>query len=447
MEAGGPPIVGTTISHFYGSGELRKQILCDVDVSVRAGEIVIVTGPSGSGKSTLLTLIGALRSAQHGSLCVLGEELRDARPATLEGVRKQIGYIFQHHNLIDALSALQNVEMALYLHPWKSRSEVRERAGEMLAAVGLGERMNHHPSQLSGGQRQRVAIARALVAHPRIILADEPTASLDKQSGREVVDRMQTLAREQGVTVLMVTHDNRVLDIADRIIHLEDGRLSSFTDAVIANARHMMGVLAESHRKGELPRRVAEMSVDEFRASVDHLTAEARRFLEATELANDEAFRGMLDEMLFAFTMKMEELFDSERASLFLVDSERNELWLRFAHDESDKPIDFRIPIGSGIAGSVAATGEGVRIDDAYSDPRFHRGIDEELAFHTRGVLCLPIHGAEGRVFAVAQLLNRRDGKPFDAADETRFGDFLGSIAVILGTWWADARARREQMR
>ena len=103
------PIVGTTISHFYGSGELRKQILCDVDVSVRAGEIVIVTGPSGSGKSTLLTLIGALRSAQHGSLCVLGKELRDARAATLESVRKQIGYIFQHHNLIDALSARQNV--------------------------------------------------------------------------------------------------------------------------------------------------------------------------------------------------------------------------------------------------------------------------------------------------------------------------------------------------
>jgi putative ABC transport system ATP-binding protein len=439
------PIVGATISHFFGSGELRKQILCDIDVSVRAGEIVIVTGPSGSGKSTLLTLIGALRSAQHGSLCVLGKELRDARAATLESVRKQIGYIFQHHNLIDALSARQNVEMALYLHPWTRRREVREQATEMLAAVGLGERLDHHPSQLSGGQRQRVAIARALVSHPRIILADEPTASLDKQSGRDVVDRMQMLAREQGVTVLMVTHDNRILDIADRIIHLEDGRLSSFTDAVIANARQMMGVLAESHRNGELRRRVAEMSADEFRAGLEQLTAEARRFLEATELANDEAFRGMLDEALYAFTVKMGTLLDSERASLFLVDSERNELWLRFAQDEGDKPVDFRIPIGSGIAGSVAATGESVRIDDAYADPRFHQGVDEETGFRTRGVLCLPIHDTDGQVFAVAQLLNRRDGQPFDAADEARFREFLGSIGVILGTWWAGARERRER--
>jgi putative ABC transport system ATP-binding protein len=439
-----PPIVGATISHFYGSGELRKQILCEVDVSVRAGEIVIVTGPSGSGKSTLLTLIGALRSAQHGSLRVLGKELRDASSRTLESVRKQIGYIFQHHNLIDALSAAQNVEMALYLHPWKSRAAVREQAAEMLAAVGLGERIHHHPSQLSGGQRQRVAIARALVSRPRIILADEPTASLDKQSGRDVVDRMQMLAREQGVTVLMVTHDNRVLDIADRIIHLEDGRLSSFTDAVIANARHMMDLLAESHRKGELPRRVAEMSADEFRAGLEELTTEARRFLEATELASDEAFRGMLDQALFAFTAKMAAMLECERASLFLVDRDRNELWLRFAQDEGGKPIDFRIPIGSGIVGWVAETGTGVRIEDAYSDPRFHRGIDQAMSFRTRSILCLPIRDRDGQVFAVAQLLNRRDGQPFDPEDEARFGEFLGSIGVILGSWWAVARSRRE---
>jgi len=438
------PIVGTTLSHFYGSGELRKQILYEVDVTVRAGEIVIVTGPSGSGKSTLLTLIGALRSTQHGSLSVLGEELREARAATLERVRKQIGYIFQHHNLIDAITARENVEMALYLHDWSSRRAVREQAAEMLAAVGLGDRIDYHPSQLSGGQRQRVAIARALVSRPRIILADEPTASLDKQSGRDVVDRMQELAREQGVTVLLVTHDNRILDIADRIIHLEDGRLSSFTDAVIANTRQMMGLLAESHRNGDLRHRIAGMSGDEFRAALEQLTAEARRFLEATELANDEAFRGMLDEALFAFTVKMGDLLDAERASLFLIDRERNELWLRFAQEEKGKPVDFRIAIGSGIAGSVAQTGQGVRIDDAYEDPRFHSGVDEETGFRTRGVLCLPIRDADGEVFAVAQLLNRRDGKPFDAGDEVRFADFLASIGVILRSWWATARSRRE---
>jgi len=121
-----------------------------------------------------------------------------------------------------------------------SRREVRERARAMLESVGLGHRMHEHPSRLSGGQRQRVAVARALVTEPRIVLADEPTASLDKQSGREVIDLMQNLARAHGTTILLVTHDNRVLDVADRILHLEDGRLSTFTDAVIANNRHMM---------------------------------------------------------------------------------------------------------------------------------------------------------------------------------------------------------------
>jgi putative ABC transport system ATP-binding protein len=228
--ANGAPIAIERLCHYYGAGELRKQILYDITTEIGAGEIVIVTGPSGSGKTTLLTLVGALRSAQEGSLRVLGKELREASASALESVRKQIGYIFQSHNLIDALTARQNVEMALRLHAHKSAAELSARATSMLEAVGLGERIDHHPSQLSGGQRQRVAIARALSSQPRILLADEPTASLDKQSGRDVVDRIQTLAREQGVPVLLVTHDNRILDVADRIVHLEDGRLSSFQD-------------------------------------------------------------------------------------------------------------------------------------------------------------------------------------------------------------------------
>ena len=195
------PIVVERVDHHYGSGELRKQILFDVNVQLRAGEIVIVTGPSGSGKTTLLTLVGALRSGQEGSIRVLGRELRGARPRELEGVRKRIGYIFQSHNLIDALTARQNVELSARLHDSFSRREVRERACGMLGAVGLSERMDHHPVQLSGGQRQRVAIARALSGQPRIILADEPTASLDKQSGRDVVDIIQSLARDQHTVI------------------------------------------------------------------------------------------------------------------------------------------------------------------------------------------------------------------------------------------------------
>jgi putative ABC transport system ATP-binding protein len=190
----GSPIEVHGLNHSYGKGELKKQILFDVSVEIREGEIVIVTGPSGSGKTTMLTLVGALRSAQEGSVKILGEELRDARPSTLEKVRQQIGFIFQQHNLLGALTAVQNVELGIRASGRYPRSEHRERAKEMLNAVGLGERIHHKPEQLSGGQRQRVAIARALVSDPAMLLADEPTASLDKESGREVVERMKVLA-------------------------------------------------------------------------------------------------------------------------------------------------------------------------------------------------------------------------------------------------------------
>ena len=217
------------LNHYFGQGQLRKQILFDLCTRIDAGEIVIMTGPSGSGKTTLLTLIGALRSAQEGSLQVLGQELRNATKEQQIQIRRQTGYIFQAHNLLHALTARQNVQMALDLQPHLSPREVRERVEAMLCAVGLGERLDYYPHELSGGQKQRVAIARALVGHPKIVLADEPTAALDKKSGRDVVEIMRTLAREQGCTILIVTHDNRILDVADRIIHMEDGRLSETT--------------------------------------------------------------------------------------------------------------------------------------------------------------------------------------------------------------------------
>ncbi|MBH8561541.1 DevA family ABC transporter ATP-binding protein [Nostoc sp. CENA67] len=213
------------LNHFFGKGNLTKQVLFNINLDIYPGEIVILTGPSGSGKTTLLSLIGGLRSCQHGSLKVIDQELCGAKQNQLIQTRRQIGYIFQSYNLLDSLTARQNVEMSLELHnhlSWKAR---QARAVRMLEAVGLGNRLNYYPENLSGGQKQRVAIARALVANPKIILADEPTASLDKQSGRDVVELMQSLATEQGCTILLVTHDNRILDIAHRIIHMEDGYL------------------------------------------------------------------------------------------------------------------------------------------------------------------------------------------------------------------------------
>lgn len=212
------------LNYYFGEGELRKQVLFDINLEINAGEIVIMTGPSGSGKTTILTLVGGLRSAPSGSLRVSEQELCGATSQQLVQARRSNGYIFQAHNLHRSLTALQNVSMGWEVHGLANQMQCR--ATQILEEVGLGDRLHYYPENLSGGQKQRVAIARALVSHPKIVLADEPTAALDSKSGRDVVNLMQKLAKEQDCTILMVTHDNRILDIADRIIHMEDGRLS-----------------------------------------------------------------------------------------------------------------------------------------------------------------------------------------------------------------------------
>ena len=211
----------------YGSGELKNQVLKKVGLTIDVGEIVIMTGPSGSGKTTLLTIIGGLRQAEIGSVSVLDKQLVSSIERTKVQIRQQIGYIFQQHNLLKSLTAVQNVSMALEMHRGLNEGERIERSIEMLSSVGLANRLHHKPDQLSGGQRQRVSIARALVGNPKIILADEPTASLDKQSGHDAVSILKKLARESGTTILLVTHDYRILDVADRIVELEDGIIKS----------------------------------------------------------------------------------------------------------------------------------------------------------------------------------------------------------------------------
>lgn len=207
----------------FDSGEIERPVLKDVTLSIEKGEIVLMTGPSGSGKTTFLTIVGGLRQASQGSVKVLDQQLISSTEQVKITIRQQTGYIFQQHNLLKALTALQNVSMTLEMHDAMTERQRRDKAAEMLIAVGLGDRMDHKPEQLSGGQRQRVSIARALVGQPKIVLADEPTASLDKQSGQEAVGILQKLAKESGTTILLVTHDYRILDIADRVVELEDG--------------------------------------------------------------------------------------------------------------------------------------------------------------------------------------------------------------------------------
>ena len=226
------------LNHYYGDGTLRRQVLFDINELIQPGEIVIFTGPSGSGKTTLLSLVGGLRSVQEGRLEVLNYDLRSADTATLVRLRREVGFIFQANNLLDSLTATKNVQMALALDPSVSRAEARRRSRDMLERVGLLDYADVYPQKLSGGQKQRVAIARALVRNPKVILADEPTAALDSVSGRGVVDQLQQLARRQGCAILLVTHDNRILNVADRILTLVDGRLASYAAGLSDTAGH-----------------------------------------------------------------------------------------------------------------------------------------------------------------------------------------------------------------
>jgi putative ABC transport system ATP-binding protein len=220
-----PAVRVRRLNHTFGGGPAAKQVLFDFELDVARGEIVLLMGPSGCGKTTALTLVGALRSMQDGELITLGIDLADADQTTMITVRRRIGFIYQAHNLHESLTAIENVRMGLEVHGPEALIEWRVRCEEILAAVGLEGFENRHPAKLSGGQKQRVAIARALVARPPLILADEPTAALDKNTGRQIVDLLQALAKQQGSAILMVTHDNRILDMADRIIEMEDGRV------------------------------------------------------------------------------------------------------------------------------------------------------------------------------------------------------------------------------
>lgn len=210
----------------FGTGELYRQVLHDVNLTIKKGEILILTGPSGSGKTTLLTIIGALRAAEQGNVKVLGQQLIGAKEKERIAIRQRIGYIFQQHNLLKSLTALQNVCMSLELREGLNESRRQAIGTDILNAVGLSDRLHYKPDQLSGGQKQRVSVARALVATPDLVLADEPTASLDKNSGQEAVQILKKLAREHGTTILLVTHDYRILDVADRVIQLEDGKIT-----------------------------------------------------------------------------------------------------------------------------------------------------------------------------------------------------------------------------
>jgi len=221
-----PVVRVEALNHFYGHGPSRSQVLFDNAIEIGTGQLVVMTGPSGAGKTTLLTLVGALRSVQDGRIEVLGHDLSKLGRSELVVTRRNVGFIFQLHNLFDALSAYENVMMAMQLRGGQP-AEMRQRGTAILQRLGLGHRIDHKPRSLSGGERQRVAIARALVNSPNLVLADEPTAALDRDSAYKVVDLLKENTVERGSTVVMVTHDHRIIEKADRLVHMVDGRIAS----------------------------------------------------------------------------------------------------------------------------------------------------------------------------------------------------------------------------
>ncbi|PZV09545.1 MAG: ABC transporter ATP-binding protein [Leptolyngbya sp.] len=218
-------VVAKGVKMVFQTGADSTPVLQGIDLEIPRGEIQLLMGPSGSGKTTLLSILAGILTPTAGTVCLLGQEITRMSKNELSRFRlKNIGFIFQGFNLFPALTASENVEVALRMKGIR-KTEARQQAKDLLMEVGLGDRLNHLPRDLSGGQKQRVAIARALAGNPKLIMADEPTASLDSQSGHAVIELLRRLAKDNGRTVLIVTHDSRLIDVADRVAYLEDGKL------------------------------------------------------------------------------------------------------------------------------------------------------------------------------------------------------------------------------
>ncbi|MBZ0315206.1 MAG: ATP-binding cassette domain-containing protein [Anaerolineae bacterium] len=220
------------ITKRYGSGTTEVAAISDISLTVAQGEIVLIMGPSGSGKTTLLLMVGALLKPTEGSIWLDGLDLTSLNERALPDIRlRQLGFIFQDFKLLSALTVLDNVAIVAELAGMTTKA-ARRKAADLLTELGLGERLTFLPEKLSGGEKQRVAVARALINEPRIILADEPTANLDSKIGLQIMRLLRHIAKEQGRSLIIVSHDQRIKDIADRVLWLEDGRFKDMVTMV-----------------------------------------------------------------------------------------------------------------------------------------------------------------------------------------------------------------------
>jgi putative ABC transport system ATP-binding protein len=424
------PIVSIRgVSHTFGEGPARRRVLTNVSADIHAGEIVIVTGPSGSGKTTLLTLIGGLRSLQEGAISVLGQELAGAAHADLIRLREQIGFIFQSHNLLPALTARQNVVMALQVGAGAAATDLHERAAAMLDAVGLGDHVHAYPRQLSGGQRQRVAVARALARNPRLILADEPTAALDKQAGREVVDLLHTLAQERSCAILLVTHDNRIVDVADRILTLEDGRLTAGSSGLATHTEYVLNAL---QRRGELQNQAVGLPRAEFVRFLDGFSSEFEQLTRTLDTARNEVADILVEDTVETIARKLRQVFRAERTSVYLMDADRRTLRSKSALYNGAEGVAAAVPVGVGLAGRAAAARAPIAIALPPPGEPPYPDVDALRGFRAHSAIAAPVFDGDGAVVAVAELLNRAGGGSFTAAEQQTLGEIAAELSAVL---------------
>jgi len=296
--------------------------------------------------------------------------------------------------------------------------------------VGLGDREDYYPRQLPGGQKQRVAIARALVRKPKIILADEPTASLDRISGREVVELMQVLVRRQNCAILLVTHDYRILDIADRILTLEEGRVSSFESTVEGSSSRFLTTIFQLQRSGDLVRYVGGLANDKFRDLVQQVGQDLQWILETIELGSRETLQSLVFEILEAVAYKLKEFPRAGKASLFIVNPESSELYARFA----------RTADGEGGRGIL-------RLLEGGAESYLDFAMRHEQDYGEGRLLCMPVLDRKKNLMAILKMIKDPEDPSFSEADEKYFSEYAEALGLILETSLEIAHQNRGQAR
>jgi multidrug efflux pump subunit AcrA (membrane-fusion protein) len=347
-------------------------------------------------------------------------------------------------------------------------SQLRTKEGDRVDAGQVIAVFDSYSSKQAAAERLQAQLAHAQRQYRRFdrLFHDGVTSAEERENWRTRVDvtkaELQQAQANLELARVRAPISGRVIkihaypgervttdDVADRIIHMEDGRLSSFTNAVLSDTKHLLELLTQNNRNGELIRCVEDMQPAQFTSLLEQVTVEFQQFLHAIDMVNHEAFESMLEQVIEAFTLKVGQIIAADRATLFLLDEASGELWSKVAQGDGGKPLEIRIPSQAGVAGRVATTGQALNIPHAYSEPLFNQAVDVQTGYRTHTILCVPIIDRRERVIGVVQLLNKTGGGPFTAEDEQRLSAFAAALGIVLESWCqmrASQLTRRERI-